>query len=158
MIVLGLYPGILLDRIEPSTEAVLDLIEAVTDYDGSEPREGWRSPPGGPMITPRDQLAGILPELILGLGAALVLLIDVQWKPRPQVLGLLTAGVLLAAAGVTVVQWLEAANLLETGAGADLLVFSDMIVMDGLAIFGRLVLDWCDRHRPGGRMAVGQPI
>jgi NADH-quinone oxidoreductase subunit M len=32
MLVLGLYPKVLLDRIEPSTEAVLDRIEAVTDY------------------------------------------------------------------------------------------------------------------------------
>ncbi|MGH8927677.1 MAG: complex I subunit 4 family protein, partial [Acidimicrobiia bacterium] len=32
MLLLGLYPKVLLDRIEPSTEAVLDRIEAVTDY------------------------------------------------------------------------------------------------------------------------------
>jgi NADH-quinone oxidoreductase subunit M len=32
MVFLGLYPRILLDRIEPSTEAVLDRIEAMTDY------------------------------------------------------------------------------------------------------------------------------
>ena len=32
MVVLGLYPKVLLDRIEPSTEAVLDRIEAATDY------------------------------------------------------------------------------------------------------------------------------
>jgi NADH-quinone oxidoreductase subunit M len=32
MLVLGLYPRVLLDRIEPSTEAVLYRIEAVTDY------------------------------------------------------------------------------------------------------------------------------
>ena len=32
MLFLGLYPKILLDRVEPSTEAVLDRIEATTDY------------------------------------------------------------------------------------------------------------------------------
>ncbi len=32
MLLLGLYPKILLDRVEPSTEAVLDRIEATTDY------------------------------------------------------------------------------------------------------------------------------
>jgi NADH-quinone oxidoreductase subunit M len=32
VLVLGLYPGVLLDKIAPSTEAVLDRIEAVTDY------------------------------------------------------------------------------------------------------------------------------
>ena len=32
MLLLGLYPKVLLDRVEPSTEAVLDRIEATTDY------------------------------------------------------------------------------------------------------------------------------
>ena len=32
MLVLGLYPKILLDRVEPSTEAILDRIEAATEY------------------------------------------------------------------------------------------------------------------------------
>ncbi|HJR93528.1 MAG TPA: NADH-quinone oxidoreductase subunit M [Acidimicrobiia bacterium] len=32
VLVLGLYPKILLDKIEPSTEAILDRIEATTDY------------------------------------------------------------------------------------------------------------------------------
>ncbi|MDH4117606.1 MAG: NADH-quinone oxidoreductase subunit M [Acidimicrobiia bacterium] len=37
MVVLGLYPKILLDRTAASTEAVLDRIEAVTDYEVPEP-------------------------------------------------------------------------------------------------------------------------
>jgi NADH-quinone oxidoreductase subunit M len=37
MLVLGLYPRILLDKVQPSTEAVLDRIEAVTDYQVPEP-------------------------------------------------------------------------------------------------------------------------
>jgi NADH-quinone oxidoreductase subunit M len=37
MLVLGLYPKVLLDRTAPSTEAVLDRIEAVTDYEVPEP-------------------------------------------------------------------------------------------------------------------------
>jgi NADH-quinone oxidoreductase subunit M len=32
VLLLGLYPKVLLDRIEPSTEAILDRIEAATDY------------------------------------------------------------------------------------------------------------------------------
>ncbi len=32
IILLGVYPSVLLDKIEPSTEALLDRIEAVTDY------------------------------------------------------------------------------------------------------------------------------
>ncbi len=37
VLVLGLYPKILLDKIEPSTEALLDHIEATTDYRVPEP-------------------------------------------------------------------------------------------------------------------------
>jgi NADH-quinone oxidoreductase subunit M len=37
IIVLGLYPKVLLDKIEPSTEAILDRIEASTDYRVPEP-------------------------------------------------------------------------------------------------------------------------
>jgi NADH-quinone oxidoreductase subunit M len=37
IIVLGLYPKILLDRTAASTEAVLDRIEAVTDFEVPEP-------------------------------------------------------------------------------------------------------------------------
>lgn len=37
MIVLGVYPRLLLDRVQPSTEAVLDRIEATTDYSVPEP-------------------------------------------------------------------------------------------------------------------------
>ena len=37
IVVLGVYPKVALDRIAPSTEAVLDRIEAVTDYEAPEP-------------------------------------------------------------------------------------------------------------------------
>ena len=37
VLVLGLYPSILLDKIAPSTEAVLDYIELSTDYEVPEP-------------------------------------------------------------------------------------------------------------------------
>lgn len=37
ILVLGLYPKVLLDKIEPSTEAILDRIEATTDYEVPEP-------------------------------------------------------------------------------------------------------------------------
>ena len=33
VLLIGLYPNILLDRIAPSTEAVLDQVQAVTDYE-----------------------------------------------------------------------------------------------------------------------------
>ncbi|MPZ53186.1 MAG: NADH-quinone oxidoreductase subunit M [Acidimicrobiia bacterium] len=37
IVLLGLYPGIILDKISPSTEAVLDRIEQVTAYEVPEP-------------------------------------------------------------------------------------------------------------------------
>jgi NADH:ubiquinone oxidoreductase subunit 4 (subunit M) len=37
MVLLGLYPRVLLDRVEPSTEAVLDRIEATTTFSVPEP-------------------------------------------------------------------------------------------------------------------------
>ena len=37
VLVIGLYPSVLLDKIAPSTEAVLDHIEASTDYQVAEP-------------------------------------------------------------------------------------------------------------------------
>ena len=37
VLVLGLYPKVLLDKIEPSTEAILDHIEATTDYEVPAP-------------------------------------------------------------------------------------------------------------------------
>ncbi len=37
IVVLGLYPQVLLDKTAPSTEAVLDRIEAVTDFEVPEP-------------------------------------------------------------------------------------------------------------------------
>jgi len=37
VLVLGLYPKVLLNKIEPSTEAILDRIEAATDYQVPEP-------------------------------------------------------------------------------------------------------------------------
>jgi NADH-quinone oxidoreductase subunit M len=37
IVLLGVYPNLLLDKIEPSTEALLDRIEAVTDYEVPAP-------------------------------------------------------------------------------------------------------------------------
>ncbi len=37
MLVIGLYPNIVLDRIGPSVEAVLDRVEATTSYEVPDP-------------------------------------------------------------------------------------------------------------------------
>ena len=43
----------------------------------------------------------ILPELVLALGAAAVLLVEVQWKPERSVLGSVAAFSLAVAAAFT---------------------------------------------------------
>jgi NADH-quinone oxidoreductase subunit N len=92
------------------------------------------------VTTPEISWLAILPELLLALGAAGVLLVDVQWRPVTRVLGAVTAFVVLAAAGVTVVQWIEVGDVLEAGTPDELVVFSGLVLMDGLAVFGRLAL------------------
>lgn len=59
------------------------------------------------MIAPPEiNWLAILPLLVLGLGAALVLLVDVQWKPHPRRLNLMAVGLLfLAAIGTGVQGW-----------------------------------------------------
>ena len=92
------------------------------------------------MTTPEISWIAILPEIILALGAAGVLLVEVQWKPPARALGSIAAVSIGLAAAATVVQWLDAADALETGQTGDLIVFSRLVVMDGLAVFGRFAL------------------
>jgi NADH-quinone oxidoreductase subunit N len=82
---------------------------------------------------------GILPELILAVGAAVILLIDVQWAPRPRHLARLTFGLLLAAGGAVTFQrfWLERLAAEEL---SQALPFAGMVVVDPYAVFARLVL------------------
>lgn len=89
---------------------------------------------------PEISLLAILPELVLALGAAAVLLVEVQWKPATGILGAVAGFTLAAAAGVSVVQWLDAQQTLGAGAAGDLVAFSGMITVDGFAVFGRLAL------------------
>lgn len=94
------------------------------------------------MTPPEISWIAILPELVLALGAAAVLLVEVQWKPRARALGTVAAGTLTIAIALTVVQWVraqEAAEGLGGGLG-ELVAFSGMILMDGFAVFGRLAI------------------
>lgn len=80
---------------------------------------------------------GIAPELILGLGAALVLLVEVQWHPDRKVLAWV-AGFVVALAGVF-------AFILDRFLGSQhqvttLMPFAGMIGLDGFGIFARYVL------------------
>lgn len=92
------------------------------------------------MILPEINWLAILPELVLALGAAAVLLVEVQWKPSSDVLGLVAGFSLLLAAIFTVFQWLLATEVIGAGRPGELLEFSGLVVMDGMAIFGRFAL------------------
>ncbi len=92
------------------------------------------------IVTPEISWIAILPEVILGLAAAIVLLVEVQWKPHSRVLGTIAAGAVVFAAAVTVVQWIQSADATELGQTGELIAFSGLIVMDGFAIFGRITL------------------
>jgi NADH-quinone oxidoreductase subunit N len=90
--------------------------------------------------TPEISWIAILPELILALGAAGVLLVEVQWKPKTSILGSVAAASVLFAAILTVVQWIQASDAAGVGSTDELVVFSRLVVMDGLAVFGRFSL------------------
>jgi len=92
------------------------------------------------MTTPEVSWLAILPELLLALGAAVVLLVDVEWKPPAWVLGGAAGFAVFLATGVTVVQWIEVGDVVRADLAAELVVFSGLIVMDGFAVFGRLAL------------------
>jgi NADH-quinone oxidoreductase subunit N len=84
---------------------------------------------------------GVLPELVMALGAALILLIDVQWKPLPRVL-CQVAGAVLALAGVAaLIQgiWLDGLGPDEQTA-ANLTPFGGMLIIDKYGVFAHVVL------------------
>ncbi len=92
------------------------------------------------MITPEVSWLAILPELLMAVGAAAVLLVDVQWKPPAWVLGSLAGGSVFFAAIAGLFQWLVAGDAVAAGTPGELIVFSGMLVMDGFAVFGRFAL------------------
>lgn len=91
-------------------------------------------------MTPEISWITILPELALALGAAAILLVDVQWKPKTRVLGTVAGFTLTLAAAFSVIQWVQAGDALDVGTSQELIAFSGMIVMDGFAVFSRFAL------------------
>ena len=92
------------------------------------------------IVTPEVSWIAIAPDLILALGAAAVLLVEVQWKPPVRILGYVTAASLVVAVGFSVLQWILAGDAIAAGNDVTLLAFSNMVTMDGLAVFARLAL------------------
>lgn len=80
---------------------------------------------------------GVAPELVLGLGAAVVLLIDVQWKPDRRALAWISGFVMALAVVFAVVLQ----RFLDVGEGIDTLTpFGGMIALDSFGIFARYIL------------------
>ena len=113
----------------------------------------------------------IAPEIILGVGAALVLLFDVQFKPKTRELGYFVGAVLIAAFGFTFRQYQRVQDLSEA-TSADLaevvpqaFPFNAMIALDSNAVFGRFAMlavtalgvaaGWKLFERLGARAAEG---
>jgi NADH-quinone oxidoreductase subunit N len=93
------------------------------------------------MITPPEiSWIAIAPDLVLAIGAAGVLLVDVQWKPPAWVMGWVVGITLAVATGFSVLQWIWAADALAAGDQQSLIAFSGLITMDGFGVFARLLL------------------
>jgi NADH-quinone oxidoreductase subunit N len=87
------------------------------------------------LAAPQVSWLAIGPELALAVGAALVLLVDVQFKPeRARTLGWTMAGVLAAAMGLAVLLWARLGEI------TDRLPFGGMIIEDGYGLLARFVL------------------
>ncbi len=92
------------------------------------------------MRTPEIVWLAIAPELVLAVGAALVLLVEVQWKPAFRTLASIGFGSVVVALALTAWQWSSASASVAAGEVADLSVFSGMLLMDGFAVFARFAL------------------
>jgi NADH-quinone oxidoreductase subunit N len=87
----------------------------------------------------------IAPELALAIGAALVLLVDVQWKPRARVLGWVAGAMVLLAFGLAIWQKSEVADILSTGAADPAFLdrftpFQGMLALDPGAVMARFII------------------
>lgn len=97
-----------------------------------------------PLTIPDVSWLAIAPEIALGLGAAIVLLVEVQFLPPIKRLGGLVAGILAVAFGFTVWQWFRVDELLTTADGAQFLAgflpFGQMIVVDHASVLARFAM------------------
>jgi NADH:ubiquinone oxidoreductase subunit 2 (subunit N) len=87
----------------------------------------------------------IAPELALALGAAFVLLVDVQFKPKARVLGGVASLALVIGFVLTVLQKLRLDGLLDgtltvPDVGREVFPFAETIALDPNSIFARFVI------------------
>jgi NADH-quinone oxidoreductase subunit N len=97
-----------------------------------------------PLSLPDVSWLAIAPEVVLGVGAAVVLLVEVQFLPSIRRLGALVGAVLAIAFGFTVWQWFRVGELLVSTDRAEFLAgflpFGQMVVMDHASVLARFVL------------------
>ena len=97
-----------------------------------------------PLSTPDVSWLAIAPEIVLGVGAAIVLLVDVQFLPPIRRLGGLVAGILSVAFGFTVWQWFRVDEILSAAASPDFvaqfLPFGQMVVLDHASVLARFAM------------------
>lgn len=87
----------------------------------------------------------IAPEIALALGAAIVLLVDVQFRPRIRALGGVAAMALAVAFGLSILQKLRLDSLLDGSLvvpdiGREVFPFAETIAFDPNAVFARFVI------------------
>jgi NADH-quinone oxidoreductase subunit N len=97
-----------------------------------------------PLATPDVSWLAIAPELILSVGAALILLIEVQFLPPIRRLGQITGGVIAAAFAFAVWQWMRVDELLAAPGSPDFIAgfvpFGRMVVLDHGSVLARFAL------------------
>ena len=88
----------------------------------------------------------IAPEIALAVGAAVVLLVDVQWKPKRRVLGGVVAAVLAVAVGFSIRQWFRIDEFVDLSAADEgafveaFIPFGRMVVLDHASVLARFVI------------------
>ncbi|MEX1043958.1 MAG: NADH-quinone oxidoreductase subunit N, partial [Acidimicrobiia bacterium] len=96
------------------------------------------------LVMPDVSWLAIAPEIALGLGAAIVLLVEVQFLPPIKRLGGLVAAILAVAFGFSVWQWFRVDDLLTSTDNAafiaGFLPFGQMVVLDHASVLARLAL------------------
>jgi NADH-quinone oxidoreductase subunit N len=92
------------------------------------------------LATPEISWIAIAPDLILAAGAAMVLLIEVQWKPSAKRLGVVAGGAVAVAALFSILQQISVDDAIAVGDPEQLVGFAGMITMDGFAVFARFAL------------------
>ncbi|MEX2280272.1 MAG: NADH-quinone oxidoreductase subunit N [Acidimicrobiia bacterium] len=96
------------------------------------------------LVMPDVSWLAIAPEIALGLGAAIVLLVEVQFLPPIKRLGGLVAAILAVAFGFSLWQWFRVDDLLSSTDNAEFIAgflpFGQMVVLDHASVLARLAL------------------